>query len=47
MIPYQVINKNKIQQYEEEIERLNKTILQAAEFISEIGGLFSFKLFIN
>ena len=37
MIPYQIINKKEIQHYEVEIEKLTKTILNAAEFISEIS----------
>jgi PAS domain S-box-containing protein len=37
MIAYQLVNKSEIQQYKEEIDRLNGTILHAAEFISEIG----------
>jgi PAS domain S-box-containing protein len=37
MLPYQIITKDKLQHYEEEIERLNRTIHHAAEFISEIG----------
>jgi len=37
MISYQLVNKSEIQQYKEEIDRLNGTILHAAEFISEIG----------
>ena len=37
MIPYQIITNKKIQEYEEEIQKLNKTILNASEFISEIG----------
>lgn len=37
MISYRLVNKSEIQEYKEEIERLNDTIFYAAEFISEIG----------
>ena len=37
MFSYQLVHKSEIQKYKEEIERLNSTILHAAEFISEIG----------
>jgi PAS domain S-box-containing protein len=36
MISYKIINKERIQSYESEISRLNKIILNAAGFISEI-----------